>query len=181
MPCRSKNRQTALRLAPRSCARSRSPTSSKVRSGSAAISASSNSACSSSAGWRRPRRFAAALPVCCQRWTHLTAELALTAKRSPAARREAPPATASTTRSRKSPEHGFGIAHPPISAAARIAHPTRLENPPDSITLKSALVVSDSDEIADCGLADSVPARSPLRWSPILVDCRRGCRATSIR
>jgi len=141
MPCRSKNRQIALRLPLRSCARSRSPTSSKVKSGSAAISASSNSACSSSAGWLFSRRFAAALPVCCQRWTHLTAELALTAKRSPAARREAPPATASTTRSRKSAEHGFGIAHPPISNAARIAHPARLENPPDSITLKSALDV----------------------------------------
>jgi hypothetical protein len=49
-----------------------------------------------------PLDFAAALPVATRRWTHLTAELALTSKSSAASRLVAPLSTASTTRSRKS-------------------------------------------------------------------------------
>src|SRR4029077_3985343 len=45
-------------------------------------------------------------------WNHLTAELALTSKRSAASRRDAPSSTASITRSRKSDEQGLGMAHP---------------------------------------------------------------------
>jgi hypothetical protein len=60
-----------------------------------------------------PVGLAATLPVSCQRCIHLTAELALTSKRSAASRRDAPVSTASSTRSRKSKEQGFGIDRPP--------------------------------------------------------------------
>src|SRR5216683_1610942 len=78
-------------------------------------------------------------PLCCQRCTHLTAELALTANRSPAARREAPSATASITRSRKSSEHGLGIAHPPSAMPQESLIQPGLRIPYDSTTPKPAL------------------------------------------
>ena len=49
------------------------------------------------------------LPVACRRCIHLIAELGLTSNHSAASRRDAPDSTASTTRSRNSKEHGFGI------------------------------------------------------------------------
>jgi hypothetical protein len=48
------------------------------------------------------------------RSTHFIAELTLTPKCSAASRRDAPVSTASITRSRRSPEYDFGIAHPRI-------------------------------------------------------------------
>src|SRR6266700_5066944 len=56
-----------------------------------------------------PLGFAAMLPVACRRCIHLIAELGLTSNHSAASRRDAPDSTASTTRSRNSKEHGFGI------------------------------------------------------------------------
>ena len=56
-----------------------------------------------------PLGFGAMLPVARRRCIHLIAELALTSNHSAASRREAPDSTASTTRSRNSKEHGFGI------------------------------------------------------------------------
>ena len=56
-----------------------------------------------------PRCFGASLLLSCQRWTHLTTELTLTRKCSAASCRDAPPSTASITRSRRSLEHDFGI------------------------------------------------------------------------
>jgi hypothetical protein len=52
------------------------------------------------------------LPVACRRCIHLIAELGLTSNQSAASRRDAPDSTASTTRSRNSKEHGFGIDPP---------------------------------------------------------------------
>jgi hypothetical protein len=52
------------------------------------------------------------LPVASRRCIHLIAELGLTSNHSAAARRDAPDSTASTTRSRNSKEHGFGIDPP---------------------------------------------------------------------
>jgi hypothetical protein len=49
------------------------------------------------------------LPVSCRRCIHLIAELGLTSNHSAASRRDAPDSTASTTRSRNSKEHGFGM------------------------------------------------------------------------
>jgi hypothetical protein len=53
------------------------------------------------------------LPVSCRRCIHLIAELGLTSNHSAASRRDTPDSTASTTRSRNSKEHGFGIDPPP--------------------------------------------------------------------
>src|SRR6266571_3114004 len=56
-----------------------------------------------------PLGFAAMLPVARRRCIHFIAELGLTSNHSAASRRDAPDSTASTTRSRNSKEHGFGI------------------------------------------------------------------------
>jgi hypothetical protein len=56
--------------------------------------------------------FAAGLPLSRHRCNHLTAELALTSKRSAASRRDAPISTALIARSRSSPEQAFGILNP---------------------------------------------------------------------
>jgi hypothetical protein len=56
-----------------------------------------------------PRGFDVALPAARERCIHLTAELALTSKRSAASRRDEPASTASITRSRKSWEQAFGM------------------------------------------------------------------------
>jgi hypothetical protein len=59
-----------------------------------------------------PLGLGAMLPVACRRCIHLIAELGLTSNQSAASRRDAPDSTASTTRSRNSKEHGFGIDPP---------------------------------------------------------------------
>ena len=81
------------------------------------------------------------LPVACRRCIHLIAELGLTSNQSAASRRDAPDSTASTTRSRNSKEHGFGIDPPSRIRinAARFNYPSLLGNP-DSTQPKSALV-----------------------------------------
>jgi len=113
MPWRTNSRQAALRLPAIRRLRIAATISSSVRSGCSAISASKQSACFSSGEMLPPVGLAATLPVSCQRCIHLTAELALTSKRSAASRRDAPVSTASSTRSRKSKEQGFGIDRPP--------------------------------------------------------------------
>ena len=88
-----------------------------------------------------PLGLAAMLPVACRRCIHLIAELGLTSNQSAAARRDAPDSTASTTRSRNSKEHGFGI-DPPSKIrinAASFNHPSPPRNP-DSTQPKSALI-----------------------------------------
>src|SRR5215813_2014349 len=102
--CRSKNRQTAVRLPGIRCLRIATTISSKVRSGCSATRANSHSTCPSNGDVLPPLSFALAFPVSYQRCNHLTAELALRLKLSAASRRDAPATTASITRSRKSAE-----------------------------------------------------------------------------
>src|SRR3954454_2191973 len=109
MLCRSRNRQSELRLVRIRRLRNSATVSTKVRSGRSAIRANTSVANSSSGEVLPPRGFGAALLLARQRCTHLTAELTLTSKRSAASRRDAPVSTASITRSRRSQEWAFGI------------------------------------------------------------------------
>ena len=111
--CRSKNRQTAVRLPGIRRLRIAVTISSSVKSGCSATSASSHPACSSNGDLLPPLGFALTLPVSCQRRHHFTAELGLRRKFSAASRRDAPDSIASITRSRKSSEYGFGIDRAP--------------------------------------------------------------------
>ncbi|MGA8616672.1 MAG: hypothetical protein WB760_34235, partial [Xanthobacteraceae bacterium] len=121
--CRLKKRHTALRLPAIRRLRIAATISSSVKSGCSAITARKKSACASSGEMLPPLGLGAMLPVSRRRWIHLIAALALTSKHYAASRRDAPDSTASTTRSRNSKEHGFGIDPPP-----------KLEStPPDSL------------------------------------------------
>ena len=75
--CRSKNRQTAVRLPGIRRLRIAITISSSVKSGCSATRASSHPACSSNGDLLPPLGFALAVPVSCQRRHHLTAELGL--------------------------------------------------------------------------------------------------------
>ena len=100
--CRPKNRESALRLVRIRRLSSSASVSFKVRSGRSAMSANIRSAYASNGETLPPRGFGAALRLSVQRCSHLTAELALTSKRSAASRRDAPSiSTASITRSRR--------------------------------------------------------------------------------
>ena len=164
--CRSKNRQTAVRLPGIRRLRIAVTISSSVKSGCSATRASSHPACSSNGDLLPPLGFALAVPVSCQRRHHLTAELGLSRKFSAASRRDAPDSTASITRSRRSSEYGFGIDRAPQNriSAFRLAHPSALGNPPDSNPPEFALRGSDPDKNATvraygCGLG-AHPIRS---------------------
>jgi hypothetical protein len=69
------------------------------------------------------------------------AELGLTANHSAASRRDAPDSMASTTRSRNSKEHGFGIDPPSKNriSAARFPH-SNIPGNTDSTQVKSVLM-----------------------------------------
>jgi hypothetical protein len=101
-----KNRSSELSVlcTPRSCS-NRCTISARVKSASLAINSNNHDACGSS-GERLlpPRRRALTLPVSSCNATQRTADGALTANRSAAARREHPLATAATTRARRSSE-----------------------------------------------------------------------------
>jgi Tripartite tricarboxylate transporter family receptor len=120
-----------------------------------------------------PLGLAAMLPVACRRCIHLIAELGLTSNQSAAARRDAPDSTASTTRSRNSKEHGFGI-DPPSKIrinAASFNHPSPPRNP-DSTQPKSALVSTGARASPICLFEDEqiTRARGLHRRSPSLRD-----------
>jgi azurin len=104
MSCRPKNLESALLLVRMHRFRSSATVSIKVRSGCPAITADTCAAHFSSGDTLPPRGFGAAFLLSRQRCSHLTVELTLTWKRSAASCRDAPIATASITRSRKSPE-----------------------------------------------------------------------------
>jgi hypothetical protein len=71
------------------------------------------------------------------------AELGLTANHSAASRRDAPDAMASTTRSRNSKEHGFGIDPPPkIESVPPDSLIQTIPGNTDSTQVKSALGVN---------------------------------------
>jgi hypothetical protein len=70
------------------------------------------------------------------------AELGLTANHSAASRRDAPDAMASTTRSRNSKEHGFGIDPPPkIESVPPDSLIQTIPGNTDSTQVKSALTL----------------------------------------
>src|ERR1700704_3286144 len=104
MLCRSRNRQSELRLVLIRRLRSAVTVSTRVRSGCSPTRAGLSGAISSSEETPPPRGIGAALIFARQRGSHFTAELTLTSKRSAASRRDAPVSTASITRSRRSPE-----------------------------------------------------------------------------
>src|SRR5215468_4744504 len=104
MPCRWKNRETALLLVRIRRLSSSAMISSNVRSGCWATRANICSACFSNGETLPPRGFDAQLPLSIQRCSHRTAELGSISKFSAASRREAPDFTASITRLRKSAE-----------------------------------------------------------------------------
>jgi len=104
MLCRSRNRQSELRLVLIRRLRNSATVSTKVRSRCSAITAKTSLANSSSGEMLPPRGCGAALLLSRQRCSHFIAELALTSKRSAASRRDAPVSTASITRDRRSPE-----------------------------------------------------------------------------
>jgi hypothetical protein len=85
----------------------------------------------------------------------LIAELGLTSNQSAASRRDAPDSTASTTRSRNSKEHGFGIDPP---SKTRInARQIQLSKPAGESRFNSAEIRSNCPTIgiaaiAECGL-----------------------------
>jgi hypothetical protein len=93
MLCRSKNRQSELRLVLIRRLRSAATVSTKVRSGCSATRAMISVANSSSGEMLPPRSFGAALLLSRQRCSHFTAELTLTSKHSAASRRDAPVST----------------------------------------------------------------------------------------
>ena len=99
MLCRSRKRQSELRLVLIRRLRSSATVSTKVRSGRRAIRSQISTANSSNGETLPPRGFGASL-----RCSHFTADATLTSKRSAASRRDAPVSTAVITRSRRSRE-----------------------------------------------------------------------------
>src|SRR5512135_928386 len=105
MPSRAKNAQSAPWLTLTPSAASSARIARNVKSGLSAIRASSQSRLPPRrCGRRPPIAKAAALPVVRKRCDHLTTVATLTLNLFAVARRERPPATAATTRSRKSCE-----------------------------------------------------------------------------
>ena len=101
---RSKKRHTAVRLPSMPRLPISATISSNVKSGRFATTASNQVAWSSNGERLPPRGFADVLPPSNHSCSHLIAELTLMLKRSAASRRDAPPWTASMTRTRKSVE-----------------------------------------------------------------------------
>ena len=95
MSCRSKKRQSELRLVLIRLLRSSTSVSSKVRSGCSATTAKILDANTSSGETLPPRGFGAALLSLSQRCSHFTADATLTSKHSAASWRDAPASTAS--------------------------------------------------------------------------------------
>jgi hypothetical protein len=79
-----------------------------------------HSACFSNREMLPPVGIAAALPWSCHRRNQLITVLRPTSKRSAASCRDAPPATASIARRRKSSENGLGIPRPSKSESMRL-------------------------------------------------------------
>ena len=87
-----------------------------------------------------PLGLASTLPVSLQRRHHRITELTPTSNTSATSRRDAPLSTASTARSRKSVEYGFGIDLAPRRINfSRFARAKAVGNPPDSMSPGNAL------------------------------------------
>lgn len=112
----------------------------RVKSGCLATSVKSHSECSSSGEVLPPLGLASTLPVSLQRRHHRITELTPTSNTSATSRRDAPLSTASTARSRKSVEYGFGIDLAPRRINfSRFAWAKAVGNPPDSMPPGNAL------------------------------------------
>jgi hypothetical protein len=91
------------------------------------------------------------------------AELGLTANHSAASRRDAPDAMASTTRSRNSKEHGFGIDPPPkIESVPPDSLIQTIPGNTDSTQVKSALAANASLTPGKIVIPASSATLSPL-------------------
>ena len=112
----------------------------RVKSGCLATRAKSHSECSSSGEVLPPLGLASTLPVSLRRRHHRITELTPTSNTSATSRRDAPLSTASTARSRKSVEYGFGIDLAPRRINfSRFARAKAVGNPPDSMPPGNAL------------------------------------------
>src|SRR5215470_15110690 len=112
----------------------------RVKSGCLATRVKSHSECSSSGEVLPPLGLASTLPVSLQRRHHRITELTPTSNTSATSRRDAPLSTASTARSRKSVEYGFGIDLAPRRINfSRFAWAKAVGNPPDSMPPENAL------------------------------------------
>src|SRR6516164_1254555 len=130
----------------------------RVKSGCLATRVKSHSECSSSGEVLPPLGLASTLPVSLQRRHHRITELTPTSNTSATSRRDAPLSTASTARSRKSVEYGFGIDLAPRRINfSRFAWAKAVGNPPDSMPPGNALVIN--------GIGYRIPG-SPLRGAP---------------
>src|SRR3974390_3544227 len=106
----------------------------RVKSGCLATSVKSHSEWSSSGEVLPPLGLASTLPVSLRRRHHRITELTPTSNTSATSRRDAPLSTASTARSRKSLEYGFGIDLAPRRINfSRFAWTKAVGNPPDSM------------------------------------------------
>src|SRR3974390_1879152 len=113
----------------------------RVKSGCLATRVRSHSEGSSSGELLPPLGLASTLPVSLQRRHHRITELTPTSNTSATSRRDAPLSTASTARSRKSVEYGFGIDLAPRRINfSRFAWAKAVGNPPDSMPPGNALV-----------------------------------------
>src|SRR3974390_3300367 len=112
----------------------------RVKSGCLATRVKSHSECSSSGEVLPPLGLASTLPVSLRRRHHRITELTPTSNTSATSRRDAPLSTASTARSRKSVEYGFGIDLAPRRINfSRFAWAKAVVNPPDSMPPGNAL------------------------------------------
>src|SRR3974377_2355463 len=113
----------------------------RVKSGCLATSVKSHSEGSSSGEVLPPLGLASTLPVSLRRRHHRITELTPTSNTSATSRRDAPLSTASTARSRKSVEYGFGIDLAPRRINfSRFARAKAVGNPPDSMPPGNALI-----------------------------------------
>ena len=142
----------------------------RVKSGCLATSVKSHSECSSSGEVLPPLGLASTLPVSLRRRHHRITELTPTSNTSATSRRDAPLSTASTARSRKSVEYGFGIDLAPRRINfSRFAWAKAVGNPPDSMPPGNAL----SARSGEPPLIHSQRFRLPQCIQPLLARGRR--------
>src|SRR3974377_50109 len=131
----------------------------RVKSGCLATSVKTHSESSSTGEVPPPLGLASTLPVSLRRRHHRITELTPTSNTSATSRRDAPLSTASTARSRKSVEYGFGIDLAPRRINfSRFAWAKAVGNPPDSMPPGNALELEISRlRFGSSGLFDVLP------------------------
>src|SRR3974390_2321822 len=138
----------------------------RVKSGCLATSVKSHSEWSSSGEVLPPLGLASTLPVSLRRRHHRITELTPTSNTSATSRRDAPLSTASTARSRKSVEYGFGIDLAPRRINfSRFAWAKAVGNPPDSMPPGNALAGKRV-------FVDKVTGSKETRAEPFVAQCQ---------